>query len=113
MIDWFHLKLFITQMSGFDRDTLHIFAGVLVQLCVAALPRQSLARPWPWLAVLAVALANEWYDLHHEVWPELARQRMESIKDMLSTMAIPTMLAMIARFAPAVMVGRAEQSGKV
>lgn len=107
MDDWFDVKALVEQLSGVSRDALHIYLGVAVQLFVAALPRQSLARGWPWLAALVAASANEWYDLHFATWPDVTQQRMESVKDMLTTLAIPTVLLLIARFAPALFRERA------
>jgi hypothetical protein len=106
MTDWFHFKLLLIDHSGLSRDALHICLGVLVQLAVAALPRQSFARLWPWLAVLVTAMGNEWYDLNYETWPDRNEQRLESVKDLIATMAIPTMLLFIARFAPQLFTGR-------
>lgn len=105
MSDWYHLKLLLVDLSGLSRDALHIMLGVAVQLAIAALPRQSLARVWPWLAVLFGALGNEYHDLHFEIWPDLPAQHMESVKDVIATMAIPTVLLLAARFAPRLIVG--------
>lgn len=106
MSDWFHIKLLLTQFSGLSRDALHVLLGVGAQIAVAALPRMSLARIWPWLAVFGGALANEYYDLAHEAWPDPAQQRMESVKDVIVTMAIPTVLLLAARYAPRLFIGR-------
>lgn len=101
-MEWFDLKVILIQFSGLSRDALHVLLGVSAQVLVASVPGQSLARFWPWLAVLAGALLNEWYDLNYETWPEIDLQYAESIKDVTVTMALPTLLLLLARFAPRV-----------
>ena len=59
-MDWFEFKNWLELSTGLDRDSLHIYAGVGVQLAMAFLLRRSLASPIPWLFVVAVALANEY-----------------------------------------------------
>jgi CHASE2 domain-containing sensor protein len=111
-MNWFHFKEWLESTSGLDMDALHVHAGVLVQLLVALLARRSLRSPWPWLAVLAAAAANEAYDLFYETWPNRDTQWAESVKDLLNTIALPTLLLLVARFAPALMVGRATSDQK-
>ena len=80
-MDWHHVKDWMEASSGLDMDALHVYAGVLIQILAAAILRRSLRSPLPWLIVLAAIAANEYYDLHYEVWPERHRQYMESVKD--------------------------------
>src|SRR5690349_17434702 len=98
---WLAFKHWLQMSGGISMDAMHVLAGVLVQLLIAVLLRRSLRSPLPWLAVLLLALANEAVDLHvDKTWPDRGVQWVESIKDMLITMLLPSLLLMIARWAP-------------
>jgi hypothetical protein len=105
-MDWYQLKESVEHFTRLDMDALHVHVGILAQIGVALLLRRTLASPWPWLAVLAAAVANEWYDLNYEIWPEAERERqyMESVRDIWNTMLIPTLLLLLCRFAPRLFV---------
>ena len=105
-MDWHHVKDWLEASSGLDMDALHVYAGVLIQILAAAILRRSLRSPLPWLIVVAAIAANEYYDLHYEVWPERHRQYMESVKDGWNTMLLPTLLLLLTRFAPSLFTGR-------
>lgn len=61
-MDWFEIKNWLELSTGLPRDSLHVYAGVGVQLFVALIFRRSIASPVPWLFVAFAALANEYYD---------------------------------------------------
>lgn len=105
-MDWYQIKESVELFTGLDMDALHVHVGVLAQIGVALVLRRSLASPWPWLIVLAAALANEAYDLAYETWPdpERARQFEEGIRDVWNTMLLPTLLMILCRFAPQLFV---------
>ncbi len=96
------IKAAIATWTELERDALHIYAAILIQLGSAALLRRTLASPWPWLVVLAFALANEWLDVHRdnliEEWEKAA-----ALHDLWNTMLLPTLLLLVARFAPRLM----------
>lgn len=98
-MDWEAIKTAVALWTGLERDALHIYAAILIQIAAAALLRRTLASPWPWLVVLVFALANEWLDLHRddliEDW-----EKGSSLHDLWNTMLVPTILALLARFAP-------------
>lgn len=98
--DWYQVKLFLERASGFSMDALHVIAGVVLQLGIALLFRTSVARPWPWLSVLALELINEASDFRVEIWPQPGMQFGESAKDIILTMALPTLLFLVARYRP-------------
>ena len=98
--DWYQVKLFLERASGFSMDALHVIVGVLLQLAIAALFRTSVARLLPLLAVLALELVNEMSDFRVEIWPQPGMQFGESAKDIILTMALPTLLFLVARFRP-------------
>ena len=112
-MDWHGVKEWLEAATHLDMDALHVHAGVLLQLLAALLLRRSLASPWPWLVVFAGALANEAYDLHYETWPDpdRARQWAESAKDVVNTMLIPTVLLLLARYAPRLLTGAPRAEG--
>ena len=101
-MDWYQLKLALEIITGLDKDALHVHLGILAQVGVALVMRRSLASPWPWLALLAAVLANEYYDLTYEIWPPEERQRqyLEGVRDLWNTMLVPTLLMLLCRFAP-------------
>ncbi len=96
-MNWIDVKLEIGRLVGLDKDALHIYAGLLIQAIAALLLRRSFAAKLPWLCVLAAILINEWLDLHAEIWPDRWQQYRASIHDILNTMALPTVLLILAR----------------
>ena len=106
-MDWWQMKYWVEETTGLNMDALHVHAGVLAQLLVALVLRRSVASVWPWLLVLAAAVANEWWDLTYEIWPTRDEQWDESIRDTWNTMLLPTLLLLLSRFAPGLLVRRA------
>ena len=100
LIDWYQVKLFAQHSTGFSMDALHVIAGVVVQLAVAALFRSSLARPLPLIVVFVLELANEAYDLGVERWPQPEMQYGEGAKDVILTIFLPLLLYLVARRRP-------------
>ena len=101
-MDWEAIKAAVAAWTGLERDALHIYAAIIIQIGSAALIRRTLASPWPWLVVLAFALANEWLDMNRdnlvERWEEQA-----ALHDLWNSMLLPTLLLLVARFAPGLM----------
>jgi hypothetical protein len=106
-VDWHHLKEWAEHASGLNMDALHVYAGLFLQLGAALILRRSLRSPWPWLLVLAAELGNELYDYGYEIWPDRSIQLAEGVRDMWNTMALPTLLLLLARFAPRLLTGGA------
>lgn len=104
-LGWFDLKMLLERSIAFDSDGLHVLTGVVVQLVAAALLRSSVARWRPWLIVLVLTVANEAVDLWVEQWPaaELSAQWGESVKDLALTLALPSLLLVVARKWPKVL----------
>lgn len=105
LLSWYQVKLFIEHAVGISMDALHVLVGFLVYIAAALLLRRGLASGVAWLMLLALALVNESYDLHVEVWPDLASQLGEGAKDILLTMALPTLLLAIVRWRPGLVTG--------
>jgi len=99
-LGWYQLKLFIEHASGISMDALHILVGFILFMLAARLLRTGAGSLRPWLALLLLELGNEAYDLHVERWPNLGSQLGEGAKDILLTMALPTLLLAIARWRP-------------
>lgn len=112
-MQWIEVKDFLEQLSGLDRDSLHIYAGVGIQLISALTFRRRLASPFPWLLVLVAALANEYNDLSY--LPEAERHSAggygESISDIWNTISLPTILLVIANIWPNWLVPRPKVDG--
>jgi len=107
MKSWHQGKLFIEHSVSFSHDALHIFAGVLLWIAFALMLRRPLTSWRPWLWLLAIILWNEAVDLWIEQWPDPGQQYGEGAKDLLLTMAVPTILMAAARARPDLFRGQA------
>ena len=103
---WYQLKLFIAHASGISMDAWHILVGVSAFLLIARLLDSNVGRLLPWLLLLTAELINEAYDIHIERWPDLGSQLGEGAKDIMLTMALPTLIALVARWRPRLLTGR-------
>jgi hypothetical protein len=114
-VNWFELKDWLELSTGLDRDSLHIYAGVGVQLAVALLFRRSLASLLPWSFVAVAALANEFYDF--ALVPDTSelglRHYDEAVRDIWNTLLLPSLLMVIARFWPGWLTGRSKTDAEV
>lgn len=104
-MQWTHFKDYLAQVTDLDQDALHIYAAVLIQLAAAVLLRRSLASVWPWLTVWAVLIVNEALDLFLPGGRIGQWQIVGTIQDSWNTMAIPTLLWLLAYHAPSLLVG--------
>ena len=100
MADWHQTKLFFEHASGVSMDALHVIAGSLIFILVAILSKRGLRSRLPLLTLLVLELTNEAYDLGVEQWPDPGMQYGEGLKDILLTIAIPTLLFAVARWWP-------------
>lgn len=97
---WHQTKLFVEHLTTVSHDLLHVMAGFLISLVAAALLRRPITSWLPWLATLAIILLNEAADLWVEIWPDPGMQFGEGAKDVVTTMAIPTILALAVKLNP-------------
>ncbi|WP_373491976.1 hypothetical protein [Parasphingorhabdus sp.] len=113
-MDWFEIKNWLELSTGLDRDSLHIYAGVGVQLFVALILRRSLASPVPWLFVVVAALANEYYDYMGlpESFGDAPKFFDEAVSDVWNTLLLPSLFLVIARFWPTWLTGKANTGGE-
>lgn len=100
MTSWYEAKMFIEHASVVSSDALHVLVGTLIWIAAAIILRKNLSTLIPWTLVLGLTLFNEVVDLWIERWPDLAMQYGESAKDVLLTMALPTVLLMLVRTQP-------------
>ena len=113
-MDWFEIKNWLELSTGLDRDSLHIYAGIGVQLAVAICFRRSLASPIPWLFVAIAALANEYYD--YVIISESLEATPEYydgvVRDIWNTLLLPSLFLVISRFWPTWLTGKAGKDGE-
>ena len=111
-MDWFAIKVDMLEWAGISRDLAHIYAGVAIQLGVAALLGRSLASIVPLGAVLALELVNEWYDVRHVGGFEAMTPQywQAAYWDIGVTMALPVLLFLLSRFWPGLLVDPARSS---
>ena len=97
---WHQGKLFVEHAFAIDHDALHILVGLLAWLAFALLLRRPITSWLPLLWCFALILWNETVDLWVEQWPDPGQQYGEGAKDLLLTMAVPTILMAAARSRP-------------
>lgn len=100
MMSWHQGKLFIEHSFSIAHDALHILVGVLLWILFGVLLRRPLTAWRPWLWLFAIILWNETVDLWIEQWPNPGQQYGEGAKDLLLTMAVPTIVMFAARLRP-------------
>lgn len=98
-MDWISLKTQFVDAIGLDRDALHIYAGVLIQLVASRFCRNGLASLWPLAAVIGLEGLNEYFDLFEDPMLGAARaaEWAESRKDFLNTLVFPIGIFIAAR----------------
>ena len=104
--EWIRVKLVASELAGVSQDGLHILFGFLAFLAAAAILRRSVASPLPWLAVLILEILNEVFDLAAGAAAWVAPMWPGSVKDVVTTMSVPTALLITARLAPGLFVHR-------
>lgn len=105
--DWQQLKLVVMGLTGLERDALHIYTSVAIQLAAALLGRRRLGDWLPWLVVLGFALLGEVGDVVVEVWPDSELQAGKALHDIVNTMVMPSILLLLSRWRPG-LAGRSD-----
>jgi hypothetical protein len=105
--DWHGTKDWLEHALGLNMDALHVHFGLAILIAAALILRKPLRSPIPWLVLLALELANEYYDWTYEIWPGAARriQAAEGLRDIWNTMAVPTLLFVVSRWFPGLFTG--------
>ena len=100
--------MFLEHALSVSPDALHVIVGAVLFLVCASLFRQPISSWRVWLALLFINFFNEFVDLWVERWPDPTRQYGQGMKDLLLTMTIPTILILVARLSPRLLVPQAE-----
>jgi hypothetical protein len=103
---WEEWKLFLEHSIAFSSDALHVIVGVAALLVVAGVTHKPIASPWPMLLILLLEVLNEFADLTLEWWPHRGMQYGESVRDVILTMALPTLLFLSVRLQPKIFTRR-------
>ena len=93
-------KLAIEQALPFDADWLHLAIGPAIFVVAALVLRRPQSGWGPWLVVAALAVANEIVDVTEGAANSHESAYFEAATDFLLTVAIPTLLVIVARFRP-------------
>jgi hypothetical protein len=111
MWSWYDTKHFIEQSVAFSSDSIHVVTGVIIQLVAGLLLKKPISRWGPWLVVIALIFLNEFIDLQFDHWPLRSIQYGESTRDLILTMALPTILLLATRSLPRLFQPPCPQSG--
>ena len=96
-MDWNSLKDEAGRLL-LEKDALHIYAALLIQVVAAKLAGKSLGHAGPWLWVLVLELINELFDLGRGMEPALKPwQVVSGVHDIINTMILPTVLLVLCR----------------
>lgn len=99
-MDWMTFKDMIASLFV-DRDALHVYIGVTIQMLAAYAFNRSIGSWLPWLCVLAVNTVNEAVDLTRNGEFAITDYRlMWGLHDYINTMILPTVLLLLVRYAP-------------
>jgi|SRR5690349_1927341 len=93
-------KFWLMDLTGLSKDALHVYVGLTVFLGMALIFRLPL-RDWrPLAAAFLAAMAGEIWDLIERLAPGRDPVWAANWHDIWNTMFWPTMLFLLARFAP-------------
>lgn len=109
---WQEAKFFLRHSMAFSLDAVHVIAGVVVMIAAALLLRKPVTSSTPWLVVLALSVLNEVIDLFVQQWPHPGMAYGESMKDLLLTMLLPTLLLLTSRSFPRIYAERAANAAE-
>lgn len=88
-------------MTRLEKDALHIYAAVTIQIGAALAMRTTLASWRPWLVVAALLAINEYLDMFHGETEQVESWLVAgAIHDAWNTMLLPTLLMLAARYVP-------------
>lgn len=92
------IKTEVAGILGMTKDALHIHLGLAIFFGLVILLRRSPASLIPWLGVLAFELVNELMDIFHWHGGGFSFEVGDSLKDVLNTMAWPTVALLTFRY---------------
>ena len=97
IIMWHSTKVLVEQSIPISHDSLHVIVGVLVWILLASASKNWIASHSAWLGLAGIIICNEAVDLSVEHWPDRGHQFVESAKDLILTLLLPTLLLVLAR----------------
>ena len=91
-------KASLVELSGLDKDALHIYFGLALFLLIRLFWRWRGGWVVAWLTVLAMAVGGEWLDMTREMGDATIQPDAAHWHDIWNTMFWPTMLLLIGRW---------------
>jgi hypothetical protein len=90
-MNWYEIKGYVSGISGFSMDVLHVHVGLILFLILWRLTRRTPPiAPWLWL--LGLELVNEALDQYQWYqWTETVKWA-ESLGDLFHTMLWPSLI---------------------
>lgn len=104
-MEWVGFKTWLSIETGVGHSVLHVYLGLLFQIAIATFMRRGFASWLPWLAVFAVQAGNEVLDWSTASFTPSAALIRETLWDTAFTMALPTVLLVLARIFPRLGLG--------
>lgn len=89
----------MSAWAGLDRDALHVVAAIPILLLAALIVRRPLSSVLPWLTVLVLCVADELVSGSRP-----GGSLPASLRDIMLVMTMPTVLLILTRYLPALMV---------
>jgi hypothetical protein len=91
-------KASLVELSGLDKDALHIYFGLTLFLLIRLVWRWRGGWIVAWLAVLAMAVGGEWLDMTREMGDSMLQPDAAHWHDIWNTMFWPTVLLLVGRW---------------
>ena len=91
-------KMWLVQMTGLPKDTLHVYVGMTLFLLAAIVSRRSLKSMLPIGIVVAAALAGEIWDVLDTHMAGRGIRWALNVHDLWNTCFWPAILFLLARF---------------
>ena len=91
-------KASLVELSGLDKDALHIYFGLALFLLIRLFWRWRGGWVVAWLTVLAMAVGGEWLDMTREMGGATIQPDAAHWHDIWNTMFWPTVLLLIGRW---------------
>ena len=94
-VSWRTAKDAIESAVPISTVGLHLLTGVAIFFLVGLAARGRLRWMFAWGVVLIAAVGNELVDISTERWPDINQQYAEAGIDLVATMAVPTLMAIV------------------
>ena len=91
-------KASLVELSGLDKDALHIYFGLSLFLIIRLFWRWRGGWLVAWLAVLVMAIGGEWLDMTREMGDVTIQPDAAHWHDIWNTIFWPTVLLLVGRW---------------